>query len=250
MNTDKLITFLILFVTSYAYGADLKKLRDWPPQTPVHSQELKRQYEYDPAAGAISNKLTSISTTFSYGTRVASSSRVEFRNSQNVSGGESAAYGLTAYHTFVSIMTSPQFKTQKVKFSQSTPWPANEFKIYTEYVHQGVTTKNAMICRKAMSFNATNIFPKLPGHIYRYDCDTTSGTITDGFTIAPDAHLTKYYYSDYLDAQIFADTGFDFHVMDGIQGMSNSEIGFIDSSGQAQKIQLNEAEMRIRLSQQ
>lgn len=252
MNRPMLIALGAL-MTVYIDPAvsELKKYREWPALVKVPTPEIKRQYEFDPEAGAISAKLLSLSYNFSYGSRVASSSFINYTNSAAVSGAEGWNVGVSVYHGFAMIMSFDLATTQKLIYQSQGKWPASALKIYSESMDaKGNLTKTGLTCKQIKSFPASNIFPSLPENLYRYECSTSTGSISNGFTWAPGAHTYETYYSDYLDMPIFTDLKLEPPVIDGITGYSTAIYSFIDKSGNKQKITLPEAEMKNKFLQQ
>ncbi|SDR38864.1 hypothetical protein SAMN04490186_5913 [Pseudomonas grimontii] len=231
--------------------SELKKYREWPSAVRVPSPEIKRQYELDPEAGAISSKLLSTSHSFMYGSRVVSSSYVNYKNSVAVSGTQGWNYGVSVYHGFSMFTSFDLATTQKFLFQAKGKWPANDLKIYTESVDtKGNLSKVGISCRQIKSFPASNIFPSLPGKLYKYECSNSTGTISDGFTWAPGVQTYTTYYSDYLDTPIFNDMKFDPPVVDGVQGITTMTYSFIDQTSGQQKITLPDVEMKSLFSRQ
>jgi hypothetical protein len=230
---------------------DLKKYREWPPAVKVPTPDIKRQYEYDPEAGAISKKLISTSYKFMYGSKVVSSTQINYKNSAAISGTAGWNYGVATYHGFGFISSFDLAVTQKLIYQSQGKWPADAVKVYMESVDaKGNVTKTGSVCRQKKSFHASSIFPTLPGKLYRYECSVSTGMISDGFTWAPGAHTVISYYSDYLDTSIFTDTNYDPPVVDGVQGFATTTYLFVDDSGVQQNIILPEAEMKAVFSQQ
>lgn len=236
-------TLLVLFVGNA--GAELKKLREWPSQVPVPSPELKRQYEFDPEAGAVSPRLVSTSTMVSSGSQIYQSSGVNFKNGVPVSGKTGWNWGVSAYHGFAMIMTKPTMSTSKLKFQSSSPWPPSELKLYSESTMSGQTFKSGIACIKNKTLAASTIFPTLPGSLVRYECNTSTGSTHENFTWAPGPQNYTTYYSDYLDSPIFTDTG-----AKQLGVVTVQEFNFLSPQGKEQKITIDYDKMRAALSQQ
>lgn len=221
-------------------GAELKKLRNWPSGVPEPTSEIKRQFEYDPDAAAISPSLTFASIKVSYGSKIGSIHRVNYQDSSPVSGAKDWNFSVSAYHGFIPVMTS----TTKMKFQKDSAWPSANFKTYYEYTYDGTATKVGLVCKRIKSPPAASIFPELPGQIYRYDCAVTSATESNGYIHAPNLPVAKNYYSDYLDTTIYADAGYKSLVVEGVEQTITVEFGFNDKAGNPKKITLIDSQMR------
>jgi hypothetical protein len=186
------------------------KIRSWPAAIPVPSAEMKKQYEFDPAAGAVNSKLISIETTT---TNSAGSfpKKINYVNGAPVSGtGDWQSY-VMAYHSFVYI-ASGSTETKVVNYSDSGNWPSKSLKFLSS-IHsdeKSYTSKITLLseCMQSRSFLASSIYPPLPGKVYEYKCATSGSmvmtmkynknTTQDG--IAPSR--STIYYSDYLDMSL------------------------------------------------
>ncbi|WP_449440751.1 hypothetical protein [Pseudomonas migulae] len=225
-------------------SAELKKLRDWPIALEVPSPEIKKQYEYDPEAGAATSKLLSYtSRVFKDGVEV-NTQTTNYRNSSPVSGSGSWNTLLPVYHGFGVFFTSPM-KTTKLKYSSSGPWPANEFKIFSENVNSQGVNKSATVCKQVKALKADRYLAVLPGSIYIYECLMKYGGTSGDFTYAPDALSLMNVYSDYLGIVI---SGFykDSQVTPGLR--VKGEYKFLDVNGKEQVVVAEDVDMRSKFS--
>jgi len=226
-------------------SAELKKLRDWPPAIEAPSPEIKKQYEYDPEAGAATSKLlSSTSRIFKDGVEV-NTQTINYRNSAPVSGSGSWNTSLPVYHGFTGFFTSP-IKTTKLKYSSSGRWPANEFKIFAENVDSQSMNKSATACKQVKSLKADRYFAVLPGNVYVYECLVKYGGTSGDFTYAPDAMSLVNVYSDYLGVVISAFYK-DPQVTPGVR--VKGEYKFLDASGKEQVIVAEDVDIRSKFSQ-
>lgn len=207
----------------------LKKQRDWPASIKVPDAALKEQYEYDPAAGAISAKLLSTTQTFK-GNAVLR----QYSNGAPAGGSAGWADHLYAYHGFAAISSGSGMRTRVVKFQSSGAWPAKSFKVYSEVVaDSGLNIRVLTQCELLASFPAAQALdPKLPGKIHKFDCktQTLSEGVVDGMQFDKNAETYPgiSYYSDYLDVVIDGRSGLDTPLQ--------QQLEFLDASGQRQTI--------------
>lgn len=207
ITKSTIIIFGIFICTNVT--AELKKLRNWPAVFPSNSQELREQYEFDPAAGGVSDKLISytVHTTSPQGTW---NRQTIYKNGIPVSGSDGWEYGsFKVYHGFAVINGKPGNTVQSINYTETTPWPTREFKLLTtDYdTTSQSTTKSLLHCKQLNSYSATKISTELPGTIYKYNCDLNVGTkITNlqGVTLEDGSPTVRYdiYYSDYLNTPI------------------------------------------------
>ncbi|VVN00591.1 hypothetical protein PS662_03325 [Pseudomonas fluorescens] len=226
-------------------SAELKKLRDWPAALEAPSPEIRKQYEYDPEAGAATSKLlSSTSRIFKDGAEV-NTQITNYRNSTPVSGTGSWNTLLPAYHGFSAFFTSPM-KTTKLKYSSSGPWPASEFKIFSENINPQGVGKSATACKQVKNLKADRYLATLPGNIYTYECLMKYGGTSGDFTYAPDALSLINMYSDYLGI-VISSFYIDPSVTPGLR--VRGEYKFVDVNGKEQIVVTEDADMRSKFSQ-
>ena len=195
--------------------AEMTKVRSWPAAIPVPSAELKKQYEYDPAAGAVSDKVVSVeSTTTDAG--VSTSVKVNYSGGMPVSGVNRWADAVLAYHGFSSFMAtqyeSLKIYTKSLNYSESGGWPSKSLKILLTNIakDENSISEIALLteCVQIRSFNASVSFPLLPGRVYEYKCIASSASkltstrpevSREPYEIGSEKYPSIIYYSDYLD---------------------------------------------------
>jgi hypothetical protein len=189
--------------------AELAKLRSWPAAISVPSAELKKQYEYDPAAGAISDKLISVETTIGHSAG-SSTTKTNYVNGAPVSGTGDWAVGMSAYHGFASIMAF-SMTTESINYRDSGNWPAKSIKVHSVTSLKSMANyeqRSISECTQSRSFSAGSMFPTLPGKIYEYKCVGTGSTymLVSNQGVENGLPPTRYtaYYSDYLDMNLMS----------------------------------------------
>lgn len=198
-----------VIIVSQQSSAEMQKLRSWPAAIPVPSAELKKQYEYDPAAGAGSDKLLTVETTHvnSAGSTI---TKINYVNGMPVSGtGDWSSY-VMAYHWFLYI-SSGAMKTKVINYTDSGSWPSKSVKflvvMQSDRKNSSFKTTDITECLQGGSFIASSAFPSLPGKVYEYKCVTTSASSLDmnnqTSESGTDPFRSMYYYSDYLDMLLF-----------------------------------------------
>jgi hypothetical protein len=239
------LSILLLGFAGFA-SAELKKLREWPIALPEPSPEIKKQYEYDPEAGATTSKLLSLtSRVFKDGAEI-NTQTTHYRNAMPVSGSGNWNTLLPVYHGFSGLFTSMGYKAVKLKYASSGPWPAKEFKIYTEHVSAQGVSKTASACKQIKSIKADRYFVALPGNIHVYECLVKFGGTSGDFTFAPDSQPWMNIYSDYLGVVMSAFYK-DPQVIPGIR--TEAEYKFSDINGREQVVVAEETDLRSKLSQ-
>jgi hypothetical protein len=188
----------------------MTKLRSWPAAIPAPSLEMKKQYEFDPAAGAGNSKIISIETTYA-NSAGSSTTKINYVNGAPVSGtGEWQSY-VMAYHWFLYI-SSGYLTTKVVNYSDSGNWPSKSLKFLVSTVvdgkHNVMKMTSISECIQKNSFLASSAFPSLPGKVYEYRC-TSSGSTSlttksnnDTTENGTEPTSSTMYYSDYLDMNL------------------------------------------------
>jgi hypothetical protein len=227
-------------------SAEMTKIRTWPAAIPAPSAEIKKQYEYDPAAGAANSKLISIETitTNSAGSFT---KKINYVNGSPVSGTGDWQSFLMAYHWFVYI-ASGATAAQVVNYHDSGNWPSKSIKSLSSFNsdEKHYTSKHTFLleCMQSKSFVASGIYPSLPGKVYEYKCVTSSSlamtmkynnnTTEDG--TAPSK--STIYYSDYLDINLL-------HKVD-VPGQSITyKIEFLGSDNEPHFISYNDDQIAL-----
>ena len=186
-------------------SAELTKLRSWPAAIPVPSAELKKQYEYDPAAGAGSDKLISIDSTTGHDAG-SSSMKVNYVNGAPVSGTGDWSGAMSAYHGFASIMSS-SMTTESINYKDAGNWPSKALKVHSVLSMKSMYNyeqRSIIECTQSRSFSAASMFPTLPGKVYEYKCNSTGSTFMVMNNQKNGLTPMQYtlYYSDYLDINL------------------------------------------------
>jgi hypothetical protein len=186
----------------------MKKLRDWPAAIPAPSVELKKQYEYDPAAGAGNDRIISIAyAQRGYNSDGSNSVNSIYANGVPVSGtGKWKQF--FAYHGF-AFVTSDEIPTTSINYSDAGQWPAKSLKMLIVYASDNFVSKEIHECSQGRSIDARNVFSTLPGKVYEYKCSVSmSSQIINEMNHSPDGVHYRYilYYSDYLDISLMSRT--------------------------------------------
>jgi hypothetical protein len=229
----KYLLYVAIFCSGIIFSlqssAEMKKLRDWPAAIPAPSAELKKQYEYDPAAGAGSNKLISIESTLAnpYGSTL---TKINYVNGAPVSGvGDWSTY-VMAYHWFLYIASGSTMNTKVVNYTDSGSWPSKSIKFLvvndSNTANYRIKTTGITECKQGRSFVASNIFPSLPGKVYEYKCSSSASSSFTGNNVASEDGMAPVrstaYYSEYLDMNLV-------NRSDGVQQWTTYNIEFIGS---------------------
>lgn len=164
------ITSVILVTAGLASSnaSALEKLREWPSITPVFFENLKEQYEYDPAAGAGANGIHLLSEKSYPGAK----------HEVLIAGREA----FQAYHGFVLIHAGQTLATKEITYQEDSAWPAESFSINYKviYVPNESVTLNTLRCTKAESWPVATKIANLPGLIVRYQCELSQVSGANG----------------------------------------------------------------------
>lgn len=180
----------------------LKKQREWPSAMPQISAQLKEQYEYDPEAGAGSNKLLSVTVVnaareskYQAVTVFRDGSPTEWEG-RDLMTGKNTPYVKTlwAYHGYGALFISAENPVEQLVFEPSEKWPARQFKVLTAF-RDGM--KFMFSCEMKSKVSASTVFPQLPGGLYTYDCSSRTNSVY----ASANGWVTSV-YSDYLDIQV------------------------------------------------
>ena len=236
MNRSPLIALSVLMMIHIGTAeAELKKLREWPSSIPSPNPEIKRQYEYDPEAGAVTKNLISTSRIVTAGQDTLMNSQVYYRNGYPKSWSKDGTQsGVSAYHGFIWISSMKDSSTSKIKYTSSGNWPAKSIKGMTETIGKdGDTLKSGIDCLQIGVSAATTIFQGLPGNIYRYNCVSHFGSISPSGTLIynPPPQRDVWLYSDYLDMLVTIYNNNAPQLVNGQPQIDINSITLLDSAG-------------------
>jgi hypothetical protein len=212
-------------IFSMQSSAELTKVRSWPPSITAPSANLVKQYEFDPAAGAGSDKLISVDTTI--GTSAASSStKVNYAKGVPVSGSGDWSNSVMAYHGFAFI-TASAMTTESLNYSDSGNWPSKSLKVFSVLSMKKMSNYQQKVifeCTQQRSFAASSAFPSLPGKVYEYKCVSSGSTVmtinNEKVENGIQPNTSTSYYSDYLDMILMSKSV-------GVDQYSSSKIEFM-----------------------
>ena len=114
------------------------------------------------------------------------------------------------YHGFATINKKDK---QDIKFTQTTPWPAQEFKLLTTSIDlkNQDTTKTLVRCTQISSYSASKVSKLIPGKLLKYDCKLAIGFKSLNQQGQTHESASEYgyiaIYSDYLNIPIYAPLG-------------------------------------------
>lgn len=188
MNEKTRAIALLMFASIFSQPSfALDKLRSWPTTTPVISEDIKEQYEYDPAAGSGANGIYGFELTRSDG-----SSRKSMLADENL---------VTAYHGFDALLTMKIASTIELDYKESNPWPSDSIKIHKKTINTETGIKNiaSKTCYKDRSVPAPVKISILEGDLIRYQCIER---VAYGETGSYKETRSIYWYSTFFDTTI------------------------------------------------